>query len=63
MGKQLQKTSSGNGHPYRKLSFWRENPFWETGMYSEASKQYFRDWVTSMIKDEKRSYLMNKKAA
>lgn len=58
------KTSSGDGHPYRKLSFWRNesNHFWETGMYTEKAKDYFRESLANMIQDERRSYIINMKS-
>jgi len=40
-----RKCSSGDAvHPYMKASFWANpsNQFWETELYSEASKEYFR---------------------
>lgn len=38
------KASTGDTHPYMKASFWANpsNHFWETELYSEASKEYFR---------------------
>lgn len=40
-------TTIGDRHPYQKDSFWANpvNHFWETSMYSEESKEYFRNWL------------------
>ena len=33
--------------PYLRIKFWMrpENQFWECNLYSERTKQYFRDWL------------------
>jgi hypothetical protein len=50
-GSPKTKTSSqSNVHPYLQVGFWSHsrNHFWETGMYSEESKEYFRDSILRM---------------
>lgn len=46
---------NGDKHNYQKLSFWSkpENQFWQSPMYSEASKDYFNKWLSNMSRQEK----------
>lgn len=51
-----QKSSSGHTRcRYLLPIFWMDerNHFWETDLYSEKTKQYFRDSVSTMFKNEK----------
>jgi hypothetical protein len=59
--KTVIRQSSGDGHPYLKLSFWRNptNHFWETAMYTEAGKEYFRDRLSETVSKEKRPFILD----
>lgn len=49
------KTSSRNVRlKYLMPSCWIENQFWESSLYSEKSKEYFRLWLSRILKDEKK---------
>lgn len=55
-----QKSSSGdNVHPYLKPQFWQENPFWENAYYTEAGKEYLRNSVKEMLKNERKHHRLN----
>lgn len=55
----MARSSSGDTpNHYTKVKFWMENPFWENAMYSEKSKEYFRNWVQNMVKNERRDYVL-----
>lgn len=59
MTKRKKTSSKDHTHPYLKLSFWikPENQFWNNAGYSQASKEYFNDWIQRLMKAEK--YLPN----
>ena len=58
MGVGKQKSSSGNVRcKYLLTSFWIQNAFWETDLYSEKTKDHYRKWLAKLAKDEK--YLPN----
>jgi hypothetical protein len=45
-GSTVPRSSSGdNRHPYLKRDFWLNptNQFWNTGLYSQKSKDYFME--------------------
>lgn len=54
-------TNADKRHPYLKIEFWMNtaNHFWNTGMYSEKSKEYFNDSIAKMAKDYNRSHVIN----
>jgi hypothetical protein len=54
MSKRTSTNSDRN--PYERTSFWinSSNHFWETDMYSDKSKEYFRDWLSEMIERERK---------
>jgi hypothetical protein len=44
----------GDSHPYLNPVNWITNPkwhFWETGLYSEKTKDEYREWVRSLQTD------------
>ncbi len=54
------KHSSGDDlHPYMKVQFWMNNPFWETDYYTPKAKEYFRKSVQEMVKNERKTYRLN----
>ncbi len=54
------KHSSGDDlHPYMKVQFWMNNPFWETPFYTEKAKEYFRNSLREMIKRERKTYRLS----
>lgn len=53
MSKPNRTSSNSNRNPYQKLSFWNENRFWNTGLYSQASKDYFNEWLSNWNKSER----------
>jgi hypothetical protein len=62
-----QKSSSGdNVHPYLKVQFWMksENQFWNDpkSRVSDSGKDYFNQSVENMVKNERRSYLLENPA-
>jgi len=56
MAKKHRTSTNSDRHPYLRVKFWRENPFWNTGMYSPKSKDYFNDLVESWSERE-RNYI------
>lgn len=55
MPKKQRSSTNSEKNPYERLGFW-ENPsnqFWETGLYSEASKDYFRNWLSEWRSKER----------
>jgi len=41
---RLVKSSTNDGHPYLKPYFWKNptNQFWESDLFTEKAKEYFR---------------------
>ena len=39
-----------NKHPYMKAAFWQNsnNHFWNSGLYSDETKEYYNNWVTTL---------------
>lgn len=55
MAKKQRSSTNSEKSPYLRLGFW-ENPsnqFWETAMYSEKSKDYFRNWLSDWRSKER----------
>lgn len=47
-------SSNSDKDPYRKgYVFWSTNQFWNTGMYSEKSREYFNDSLNRMQQNER----------
>lgn len=42
-------------HPYMRVAFWQkpENHFWESGFYSDKTKDKYREWLSILIKSQK----------
>lgn len=50
-----KSSSNSDKHPYLKVSFW-ENPsnqFWESDLYSNKSKNEYRQWLRDQRGDER----------
>lgn len=55
MAKKQRSSTNSEKAPYLRLQFY-ENPtnqFWETSMYSEKSKDYFRNWLAEWRSKER----------
>jgi len=52
--KKDRKDSSGDSRClYLRPAFWMQNQFWECDLYSDESKQYFRNWLNRIVKEAK----------
>jgi hypothetical protein len=50
---RLQKTSSGEGHPYLKgYRFWKDNRFWLNGSVTNKGVEYFEQSLEEMRNDK-----------
>lgn len=55
MAKKQRSSTNSEKHNYMRLQHY-ENPtnqFWETAMYSEKSKEYFRNWIAEWRSKER----------
>ena len=48
-------TSDYLKHPYQRIKFWLkdENQFWNNGLHSQKSKDYFNKWLSDWLRQEK----------
>lgn len=52
MARKHRTSTNSDRHPYMRLSTWQNNQFWETAMYTEKAKEYFRNWLAEMRERE-----------
>lgn len=52
-GKRRSGSSAADKHPYLRPEFWvlPRNHFWESPMYAESAKAYFRGNVSRMLEN------------
>lgn len=50
-----KSSSNSDKHPYLKVSFWENayNQFWESDLYSEKTKEEYRQWLRDQRSDER----------
>lgn len=54
MGAKKQKRSTNDRHPYmRGYRFWVDNQFWNSGVHSERSREYFNNSLAEMQQRDK----------